>query len=148
MKKTQSIRQSGKHAGIKIQSRGEKVFDACLNAFGVILVAIILYPIYYVLIASVSQPLPVENGSVILTPVGFNLDSYRQAFRTPFLWTSLMNSLYYTFTLVSHVCLIIRPIRHQFLAELCQFLFISVASRRINQPAGKAEGAVIHGLAQ
>ena len=97
MKKTQSIRQSGKHAGIKIQSRGEKVFDACLNVFGVILVAIILYPIYYVLIASVSQPLPVENGSVILTPVGFNLDSYRQAFRTPYLWTSLLNSLYYTF---------------------------------------------------
>ena len=97
MKKMVSIRQSGKNAGIKIQSRGEKIFDAALNVFGVILVAIILYPIYYVFIASISRPLPVENGSVILTPVGVTLESYRQALKTPFLGTALLNSLYYTF---------------------------------------------------
>ena len=97
MKKRVSIRQSGKNAGIKIQSRGEKIFDAALNVFGVILVAIILYPIYYVFIASISRPLPVENGSVILTPVGVTLESYRQALKTPFLGTALLNSLYYTF---------------------------------------------------
>lgn len=97
MKKSVSIRQSGKNAGIKIQSRGEKIFDAALNVFGVILVAIILYPIYYVFIASISRPLPVENGSVILTPVGVTLESYRQALKTPFLGTALLNSLYYTF---------------------------------------------------
>ena len=68
-----------------------------LNVFGVILVAIILYPIYYVFIASISRPLPVENGSVILTPVGVTLESYRQALKTPFLGTALLNSLYYTF---------------------------------------------------
>lgn len=97
MKKRVSIRQSGKNTGIKIQSRGEKIFDAALNVFGVILVAIILYPIYYVFIASISRPLPVENGSVILTPVGVTLESYRQALKTPFLGTALLNSLYYTF---------------------------------------------------
>ena len=97
MKKSVSIRQSGKNTGIKIQSRGEKIFDAALNVFGVILVAIILYPIYYVFIASISRPLPVENGSVILTPVGVTLESYRQALKTPFLGTALLNSLYYTF---------------------------------------------------
>lgn len=97
MKKRVSIRQSGKNAGIKIQSRCEKIFDAALNVFGVILVAIILYPIYYVFIASISRPLPVENGSVILTPVGVTLESYRQALKTPFLGTALLNSLYYTF---------------------------------------------------
>ena len=97
MKKRVSIRQSGKNAGIKIQSRGEKIFDAALNVFGVILVAIILYPIYYVFIASISRPLPVENGSVILAPVGVTLESYRQALKTPYLGTALLNSLYYTF---------------------------------------------------
>ena len=63
----------------------------------VILVAIILYPIYYVFIASISRPLPVENGSVILAPVGVTLESYRQALKTPYLGTALLNSLYYTF---------------------------------------------------
>ena len=97
MKKATAIRQNGKNAGIKIQSKSEKIFDAALNVFGVILVAIILYPIYYVFIASISRPLPVENGSVILTPVGVTLESYRQALKTPFLGTALLNSLYYTF---------------------------------------------------
>ena len=97
MKKTTAIRQNGKNAGIKIQSKSEKIFDAALNVFGVILVAIILYPIYYVFIASISRPLPVENGSVILAPVGVTLESYRQALKTPYLGTALLNSLYYTF---------------------------------------------------
>ena len=97
MKKATAIRQNGKNAGIKIQSKREKIFDAALNVFGVILVAIILYPIYYVFIASISRPLPVENGSVILAPVGVTLESYRQALKTPYLGTALLNSLYYTF---------------------------------------------------
>ena len=97
MKKATAIRQNGKNAGIKIQSKSEKIFDAALNVFGVILVAIILYPIYYVFIASISRPLPVENGSVILAPVGVTLESYRQALKTPYLGTALLNSLYYTF---------------------------------------------------
>ena len=97
MKKATAIRQNGKNAGIKIQSKSEKIFDAALTVFGVILVAIILYPIYYVFIASISRPLPVENGSVILAPVGVTLESYRQALKTPYLGTALLNSLYYTF---------------------------------------------------
>ena len=97
MKKATAIRQNGKNAGIKIQSKSEKIFDAALNVFGVILVAIILYPIYYVFIASISRPLPVENGSVILAPVGVTLESYRQALKTLYLGTALLNSLYYTF---------------------------------------------------
>lgn len=97
MKKATAIRQNGKNAGIKIQSKSEKIFDAALNVFGVILIAIILYPIYYVFIASISRPLPVENGSVILAPVGVTLESYRQALKTPYLGTALLNSLYYTF---------------------------------------------------
>lgn len=83
-------------AGIKITSKKEKVFDICLNIFGVILVLLIFYPIYYVFIASISRPLYVENGSVILLPVKTTLESYRQALKTPYLWTSLLNSLYYT----------------------------------------------------
>ena len=82
--------------GIKIKSTGEKIFDACLNVFGVILVAIVLYPIYYVFIASVSKPLYVENGSVMFTIIEPTFASYKAAVKTPFLWTSLGNSLIYT----------------------------------------------------
>lgn len=88
--------RGNKSSSVKIVGRGERIFDACLNVFGVLLVALVLYPIYYVLIASISRPLYVENGSVMLKAAMPTLESYRQALKTPYLWTSLFNSLYYT----------------------------------------------------
>ena len=83
-------------SGIGLRSRGEKVFDICLNIFGIVLFAIVAYPLYYVLIASFSRPLPVEGGDVILHPVMPTFASYIQAIRVPYLWTSLFNSIFYT----------------------------------------------------
>lgn len=83
-------------SGIGLRSRGEKVFDICLNIFGIVLFAIVAYPLYYVLIASFSRPLPVEGGDVILRPVMPTFASYIQAIRVPYLWTSLFNSIFYT----------------------------------------------------
>lgn len=88
--------RGNKSSSVKIVGRGERIFDACLNVFGVLLIALVLYPIYYVLIASISRPLYVENGSVMLKAAMPTLESYRQALKTPYLWTSLFNSLYYT----------------------------------------------------
>ncbi len=82
---------------MKIQSTGEKIFDICLNVLGVILIAIALYPIYYVFIASISRPYYVDNGAVMLRAIMPNLESYKEAFRTPYLWSSYGNSIFYTF---------------------------------------------------
>lgn len=81
---------------VKIQSTGEKIFDICLNVLGVILIAIALYPIYYVFIASISRPYYVDNGAVMLRAIMPNLESYKEAFRTPYLWSSYGNSIFYT----------------------------------------------------
>ncbi len=79
-----------------IEGRGERIFNVCMNIFGVLLSLLVLYPIYYTFIASVSNPFLVSNGSVMFLPQGFSLESYAKAFEKEFLVTSYLNTIYYT----------------------------------------------------
>lgn len=81
-----------------LESTGEKVFNVTMCVLGVVIALLALYPIYYVLIASVSKPLMVENGSVIFRPYGFSLDSYKTAVTKPGFWVSYGNTIFYTVT--------------------------------------------------
>ena len=85
-----------RNAGINIRSREEKLFDIYLNLVGIVIFLVVAYPIFYVLIASISRPLYVESGDVMFLAIKPSLASYREAFRTPYLLTSLGNSLFYT----------------------------------------------------
>ena len=47
---------TGKKNKIKLYSPGEKVFDVVNAALMVLLIFVTLYPLYYVVMASVSEP--------------------------------------------------------------------------------------------
>lgn len=79
-----------------LMGKGERSFNLVVNIIGVLLSLLCLYPIIYVLSASFSRPLFVENGTVTLLPVGTTLDSYREAFKKPGLWMSYANTIFYT----------------------------------------------------
>ncbi len=79
-----------------LQGKGERSFNVVVNIIGVLVSLLCLYPIIYVLSASFSRPLFVENGTVTLLPVGTTLDSYREAFKKPGLWVSYANTIFYT----------------------------------------------------
>lgn len=79
-----------------IESRGEKIFNISMNVIGVIICIITLYPIYYTLIASVSKPLFVANGSVTIAPKGLNLESYKIVLHNKSIWISYGNTIFYT----------------------------------------------------
>lgn len=79
-----------------LMEKGERSFNLVVNIIGVLLSLLCLYPIIYVLSASFSRPLFVENGTVTLLPVGTTLDSYREAFKKPGLWMSYANTIFYT----------------------------------------------------
>ncbi|MEG0166407.1 MAG: carbohydrate ABC transporter permease [Ruthenibacterium sp.] len=81
---------------LTIESRGEKIFNAVMCVFGVLISLVALYPIFYVLIASISKPLFVENGSVLFMPMGITLDSYKEAVTKPGIWTAYANTIFYT----------------------------------------------------
>jgi putative aldouronate transport system permease protein len=55
-----------------------------------------LYPLYFVVIASFSDPNMVNVGKVILFPRGLTLDGYREVLAYSPLWKGYLNTLIYT----------------------------------------------------
>lgn len=57
-----------------------------------------IYPLYFVVIASFSDPIMVNTGKVILFPRGLTLDGYREVLAYSPLWKGYLNTLLYTVT--------------------------------------------------
>lgn len=74
----------------------DKVSDIVLVGFCVVVTLIVLYPLYYVLVASVSNPYDVFAGKTFLLPSGFTLDGYKAVFADSNLVKGFINSLKYT----------------------------------------------------
>jgi putative aldouronate transport system permease protein len=55
---------------------GDKVFHTITYILLGLLALIILYPVYFIVIASISDPDAVLAGKVVLLPVGINFDGY------------------------------------------------------------------------
>lgn len=81
----------------------DKVFNFCVCLFLAILVVIVAYPLYYVLVASISDPYEVYAGKTFLLPSQITFEGYARVFREKSIAKGYLNSIYYTFfgTLVS-----------------------------------------------
>ena len=66
--------------------------------FASIMVLLTLYPLYFVVIASFSDPNSVVLGKVVLLPDAVNLKSYQRVFNHTRIWTAYKNTLIYTLT--------------------------------------------------
>lgn len=84
-------------------SKGEKAFYIINEIFLILITLIILYPLIYVISASLSTPLAVERGDVVLFPKGFTLAAYKHILGMSDVWISYANSFFYTIagTLIS-----------------------------------------------
>lgn len=80
----------------KQKSAGDKVFDIVLRILLIILVIIVVYPLYFVVLASVSDPLLVSKGQVLLLPRGMSLFGFQKVFEDTRIWTGLRNTVIYT----------------------------------------------------
>lgn len=74
---------------------GDKVFDIVNTLLLVFIFVIILYPLYYVVIASFSNPDLVLTGKIFLLPKGFQLDSYRKVFSNPEVMNGYIHTIMY-----------------------------------------------------
>ena len=83
--------KSGKLTGLS-----ERGSDIVLVVICSIILFIVAYPLYYVLVASVSNPYDVYAGKTFLVPSGFTLDGYKSVFADPSILTGLINSFKYT----------------------------------------------------
>ncbi|MGN0251246.1 MAG: carbohydrate ABC transporter permease [Oliverpabstia sp.] len=77
------------------KSKEDKVFDTILYIFAGILILISLYPMYFIVIASVSDPSLVSKGEIMFLPKGVNLKAYKELAGYAKLWTGYMNTILY-----------------------------------------------------
>jgi len=74
----------------------EKASDVILVAICAVIMFIVAYPLYYVVIASVSNPYDVYAGKTFLFPSQFTLDGYKAVFSDSSIITGYLNSIKYT----------------------------------------------------
>lgn len=76
--------------------RFNKVFDFVNIMIMVIILVIMVYPLYFTIIASISEPRYVALGYLTFLPRGFTLEAYQNVFRNSDIWLGYLNSIYYT----------------------------------------------------
>jgi len=78
------------------ESFTDRIFNTVNLSFIILLLLIVLYPLIYVLSASISSPDAVGSGQVVLFPIGFTLEGYFRIFREKYILIGYRNTLYYT----------------------------------------------------
>lgn len=93
----------------KVMRGSDRIIDIVMMILICIFVLAVLYPLYYILIASVSDPYDVYAGKTFLLPSGFTLEGYMKVFREEAIAVGYLNSILYTAvgTLISTVLVII-----------------------------------------
>lgn len=79
-----------------LEDRSSRVFDAVVIVFLVVLSILVIYPLWYVLIASFTDPAVVNTGRFLLYPVTPSLNGYEKILQYPPLWTAYGNTILYT----------------------------------------------------
>ncbi len=85
-----------KHKNTIRLSRQDRIFETVSYTILILLSLLILYPIYFIVIASFSSPQMVNAGQVFLIPKGITWDGYQKIFSYSQLWTGYRNTLFYT----------------------------------------------------
>ena len=74
----------------------DKTSDVILVVATALIMLIIAYPLYYVIVASVSDPYDVYAGKTFLLPSKFTLEGYKAVFSNSNLLNGFLNSVKYT----------------------------------------------------
>jgi putative aldouronate transport system permease protein len=76
--------------------RGSRVFNVINYSFMILLAAIMLYPLWYVLMYSLSEPQRYSVNSYYLIPNGFNIAVYKHIIVQPLIIKGFKNSVFVT----------------------------------------------------
>ena len=83
---------------MKKLSRSDKLFDMINIVLLTLMMLVILYPLYFILIASVSSPTAVNAGEVLLFPKGATLEGYKYVLKDTSIWKGYANTIILTIT--------------------------------------------------
>lgn len=74
----------------------ERLFDVFIYGGAILLILLIVYPLWFVIIASFSDPADVANGHIWFWPREWKLDGYKALFEQSLIWRSYLNTILYT----------------------------------------------------
>ena len=78
------------------KTKGDRVFDVVNFIILLLICLIVAYPLYFVIIASISDPNVVNKGGVIFWPQGATLLGYQKLFQDQTIWRGYANTFFYT----------------------------------------------------
>lgn len=91
---------SANHSSMDRMSRGDRIFEVVNCILLGIVACIMLFPLIYVVSASISDPMSVTSGKMLLLPVDLTLENYKEVFKNDNImrgyWNSLQIMLYGT----------------------------------------------------
>ncbi len=79
------------------ESKGDRAFTIFNYIFLAIVAVVVLYPLIFVLSASLSNPEYVISGDLWLWPKEFTVEAYKKVFQNPDIINGFINTLKYTF---------------------------------------------------
>ena len=81
---------------IKTRNPADIAFNIFIVAISILIFIIIAYPLYFVIIASISNSNMVAQGQVVLLPKDINFFGYEKVFEDSRIWTGYKNTIIYT----------------------------------------------------
>ena len=84
------------HAMTIKETKTDRIISGVFVIICVIVMLSVLYPLYFVVIASFSDSDLVNQGKVLLYPKGFSTYGYHEIFKDQRIWTGYLNTIIYT----------------------------------------------------
>ena len=75
---------------------GDKIFYAINGVFLLLVALIVIYPLYFIIIASISDPDAVLGGKVVLYPVQITMSGFAKIMERTDVWRGYLNTIIYT----------------------------------------------------
>ena len=77
-------------------TKGDRVLNIFIIVVLAIIAVVVMYPLYLVILASISDPTYISQGKVWFLPKGINFEAYKKLLDEKIIWIGYRNSLFYT----------------------------------------------------
>lgn len=74
----------------------DRIFDISLYGIAILMMVMIIYPLWFIVIASFSNPADIANGNVWFWPKEWKLDGYIELLKQEMIWRGYLNTIIYT----------------------------------------------------
>ena len=77
-------------------SKGDLIFEIVKYSVLILSLIAVLYPLYFIVIASISDPAAINSGRVWWKPIGINFEGFKRIFQDELIWKGYANTFLYT----------------------------------------------------